>query len=457
MEIKDRCIIIIGAARSGIASALFLAGQENRVYLTDVKDRREFSEAALAPLEKAGVSFIFGRQPDIKKIRPDLIIISPGVPMDIPPVQEARKQAIPVWSEIELAASFTRSPIVAVTGTNGKTTTTALIGQILKDAGKNTFVAGNIGVAFVSRAASLTCNDVAVLETSSFQLENTYRFKPHVAVIVNITPDHLDRHGSLQGYIAAKTRIFTNQDENDWLILNWDDEETRKLAKSAQGKVIFFSRKEKLAEGFCLENGKLTAKIAEKNVSIIGPEDIFIKGGHNLENALAACAAGWVMGVDADSLKKSLQTFPGVEHRLEYVLTYQGVRYINDSKGTNVDAAIKALEAFGEPIILIAGGKGKGTSFLPFAEKIREKAKALVLIGQAAGEIGEAVRQAGFYQYVYARDLRDAIRKATELAAPGDIVLLSPACASYDMFKHFEHRGEVFKELVRELAETNSL
>lgn len=452
MELKNKKVLVIGAAKSGIASALFLRSHGALVFLNDIKTSEELNNDVLTDLKKNGVELVLGKHADVTELAVDFIVVSPGVPFSIPPIEAALKQGVPVLSEMELAARFTKAPMIAITGTNGKTTTTSLIGKIFADNGQRVFVGGNIGVPFIKEAEELGPDDIAVLETSSFQLEGTETFCPRVSAILNITPDHIDRHGSFAAYIEAKARIFKNQKKNDWLILNYDDEETKKLASRAQCRVIFFSRLHNLKEGICIEKGYLTVKIADKKVPIVKPEDIYIKGSHNLENAMAAVGAGWLMGVEAEVIKNSLVTFPGVPHRLEYVVTAAGVRYINDSKGTNPDASIKALEAYPDPIILIAGGKSKGSDFIPFAEKIKERVKALVLVGQAAPEIEEAVQKVGFKNYVNAKSFRESIEKARDLAVSGDIVLLSPACASFDMFKSFEHRGEVFKELVREIS-----
>ncbi|MDX9871663.1 MAG: UDP-N-acetylmuramoyl-L-alanine--D-glutamate ligase [Clostridia bacterium] len=451
MDLQGKKILVIGAARSGMSAAAFLAGQGALVWLNDRKKEEEFNSAELAKLRTQGVKLVLGYHPDLAELGVELIIQSPGVPLSIPPIMQAALTGVPVWGEMELAYRLTKAALVVITGTNGKTTTTALTGQIFSDAGRGVFVGGNIGVPFISKAQELTAQDVAVLEASSFQLETTRDFKPKVAVILNLTPDHLDRHGTFQGYIEAKARIFANQDKTDWLILNWDDAETRKLAEKASARVIYFSRMHNLEEGFCIEDGCLTAKWSGQNIPIIKTQDIFIKGGHNIENALAAAAAGWVMGVGAESIKNTLRSFPGVPHRLERVRVHHGVEYVNDSKGTNPDASMKALEAYDNPIILIAGGKNKGSDFTPFAVKIKEKVKALILLGKAAPEIQEAVEKSGFTNFYQVADYPAAVEKAAALAAPGDVVLLSPACASWDMFNNFEERGELFKELVHNL------
>lgn len=452
MKVAGKKVAVIGAARTGLAAAKFLTDHGAEVFLNDLKEKDSFSLETLSELEAQGVKYIFGRHADLEELEVELLIMSPGVPLSIPPVVQARKKKIPVWSEMELASRYTKAPMVVVTGTNGKTTTTSLLGQIFTDFGKNTFVAGNIGVPFISRAEELGPQEVAVLEASSFQLEATGLFKPRVALILNITPDHIDRHGSLAGYIEAKAKIFVNQDQDDWLVLNWDDDETRKLAARAKSRVLLFSRQHNLKEGLCVEKGFLTVKLDGQVVPVIRPEEIYIRGSHNLENALAAVAAGWVMGVSAESLRNSLRTFPGVAHRLEPVATIKGVSFVNDSKGTNPDASIKALEAFEAPIVLIAGGKSKGSDFLPFARLIKERVKAVVLIGQAAGEIEEVLRIVDYANYRHAGSMEEAVEEAFTLADSGEIVLLSPACASFDMFDHFEHRGDAFKEVVLRLA-----
>lgn len=453
MELKNKTVLVIGAAKSGVAAALFLARQGSKVYLNELKPREQVDEDILAKLESAGVTVICGYHVDLDTIKPELIIPSPGVPFSIPLLVRARELGLPVWSEMELGSRFTKAPLVVITGTNGKTTTTALIGQIMEEAGRHTFVGGNIGVPFISKSAELGPEDVAVLEASSFQLEGTVSFKPKVAMILNLTPDHLDRHGSMEGYIEAKARIMANQDKDDYLILNFDDERTVQLAERSQAQVIFFSRKHKLEEGFIIANGYLTARFKGEELRIIAVKDILIQGGHNLENALAAAAAGWVMGVSASIIAHSLQTFPGVEHRLEPVTTINGVLYINDSKGTNPDASIKALKTYERPIILIAGGKSKGCDFLPLAQVISERAKALILVGEAAPEIELAVKQVGYTNYELVPTFREAVIRASSCGVDGDIVLLSPACASFDLFANYEQRGEAFKEIVRELAD----
>lgn len=452
MNFQGKRVLVMGAARSGLAAAQYLAERGAVIFLNDLKKREQMDIAVLNMCQELNVRLIMGTHAAIAELRPELIIVSPGVPFEVPPLVAAKEKHIPVWSELELAARVTRAPIVAVTGTNGKTTTTSLLGKIFTDAGRRTFVGGNIGVPFIGKAEELEADDLAVLEVSSFQLETTELFRPRVSLILNITPDHLDRHHNLAGYIKAKAKVFVNQTAEDWLILNQDDEETVKLAERASAQVLFFSRRHILDKGFYVDDGWIMAKDERQTMQVVQIEELQIKGGHNVENALAATAAAWVMGVDVQSIAHSLRIFQAVEHRLEPVLTYQGVRYINDSKGTNPDAAIKALEAYTEPIVLIAGGKSKGSDFGSFAQKIKEKVKELVLVGQATGEIAEAVKMVGYKQIHYAESFAEAVEKASQLAQSGDIVLLSPACASFDMFDNYEQRGEVFKQLVHQLV-----
>jgi len=450
VEVNNKKILIMGAARSGIAASKFLSTHGAHVILTDVKSAEVFIDIE-KEVKKLGVETLWGEQPNVRKIAPDFIVVSPGIPLNIPPLIEAVKLGVPVLSELELAFRFSHAPFIAVTGTNGKTTTTALVGQLFLDKGKNVMIGGNIGLPLITHVEELTREDLIVAEVSSFQLESIIDFKPRVAIILNITPDHLDRHGTMDIYRTIKAKIFKNQQEEDILILNYDDPLVKELAVSAKSHVIFFSRKNKLEEGVYLEDGKLVINIGEGPVPICQPSEISIKGSHNLENAMAAVAAGYMLGLEPEDIRKTLVNFPGVPHRLEVVADIRGVKFINDSKGTNSDASIKALESFTEPLILLAGGRNKGSDFKEFAVKIKEKVNKLILIGEAAKEIKKAVQEIGFNDIYEVSDFQEAVAKSFELAKEGDVVLLSPACASFDMFKSFEERGDVFKELVLQL------
>ncbi|MGB9803677.1 UDP-N-acetylmuramoyl-L-alanine--D-glutamate ligase [Desulfofundulus sp.] len=450
MDFEGKKVLVIGAGKSGVAVSRFVAAKGAQVVLTDHKDDASF-EPPLSSLVPPEVELVLGRYPEVVEGSFDLVIVSPGVPLTITPVARAREFGIPVTGELELAYSLARAPIVAITGTNGKTTTTTLVGQIFADAGIKTLVAGNIGKPLITEVEKYGAEDLIVLEVSSFQLETTRAFRPRVAAILNITPDHLDRHGSMQGYVAAKARIFANQTGDDYTVLNYDDLLTRDLASLCPGKVIFFSRRHNLEEGVILHNGYIAVREKEKVYPVLPVRALRIPGAHNLENALAAAACAWVLGIREAQMAATLRHFSGVPHRLEFVAEINGVKYVNDSKGTNPEASIKALEAYDQPIVLLAGGRNKGNDFTAFARVVKEKVRLLVVLGECAREIEAAARAAGVKEIIRAGDFQDAVFKAHRAARPGEIVLLSPACASWDMFKNYEERGEVFKQLVHEL------
>ena len=439
-------VLVIGAARSGLAGAEFLAKQGNQVVLTDMKQAVQVDNLA-----ELGVSFVWGEQPDVEAIKPDYIVMSPGVPLTIPPVKYAKEHGIPVIGELELAYRNCKAPFAAITGTNGKTTTTTLIGELMKKTGRQVFVGGNIGVPIITYADKLQEEDIVGAEVSSFQLETVESFCPHLALMINLTPDHLDRHGDMAGYLAAKARIFENQKESDYLVLNYDDEALRELAPQSRGKVIFFSQKHKLEEGVYLDGRKVMLALNGESLFICNADEIAIKGKHNLENAMGAIVFAYLSGVRAEDIRDVLMTFQGVEHRLEPVRTLNEVLYINDSKGTNPDSTIKAIEAYDRPIVIILGGKNKGVPFTELAGLVKQREKKAVLVGQAKEELAEALDAADFNDYVRTESFEEAVTKAAELAEPGDIVLLSPACTSWDMFSSFEERGRLFKKLVMEL------
>ena len=442
-------VLIIGAARSGLAAAAFLAQKGEEVIVTDtnLKAQKESEEA----LKNYEIRYIWGKQPDIDELAVDMIVVSPGVPLSIAPIRRAKELGIKVIGEVELAYLNAKAPIVAITGTNGKTTTTTLVGEIFKAAGWECGVGGNIGVSLLEESEKISGAGVLVAEISSFQLESTEKFKPKAAAILNLTPDHLDRHGDMQGYLAAKAKIFAMQDENDFLVLNYEDEYLRPLAEKCQSQVLFFSAKHILKNGVYVEDKMIKIAFKGKISQVCPPEEIRIKGAHNLENALAAVALCFALGVDEQVIAQVLRDFKGVEHRLEPVRELDGVLYINDSKGTNPDSTSKALVAYDRPLILIAGGKNKGLSFLPLAKLIKERAKGVVLVGMAKNDIKAALDEVGFSNYVLVEKFEETVEAAKKMADEGDIVLLSPACTSWDMFKSFEERGELFKKLVNAL------
>lgn len=450
LDVQNKKVLVIGIARSGVAVAKFLVDKGTRVVLTDKKNLQELA-GTLREVPTGQVEIITGRYPDIDGGNYDFLVVSPGVPLTIPPVQRARELGIPVLSELELAYRFARSPMIAITGTNGKTTTTTLIGEIFRNAGVRVCVGGNIGLPLALEVEKYGPEDVIVAEVSSFQLECIEKFRPKVGLLLNFTPDHLDRHGTMENYVAAKARIFENQDQSDYTVLNYDDPGVAAMGAKTPGKVIFFSRLHKLEQGIFVENGNIILKLGAAPVKIIAAKDVFIKGAHNLENALAAAAAAYAMGIPSEVIGRTLREFRGVAHRLELVAEIDGVKYINDSKGTNPDASIKALEAYDEPIVLLAGGRNKGSDFTEFAQKVKERVRALVILGECKAEIKEAVSKTGFTAIHDAADFDDAVRTAAKIATTGQIVLLSPACASWDMFKDFEERGERFKEVVSSL------
>ncbi|MBO8136623.1 MAG: UDP-N-acetylmuramoyl-L-alanine--D-glutamate ligase [Desulfotomaculum sp.] len=451
MHLDDKKALVVGAARSGIAAAKFLAEKGADVTLTDAKDEQQLGKDVQQLAEKNVKLALGGHYPDPVVEKYHMVVVSPGVPLTAPPVARAMEGNIPVIGELELAFRFAESPIVAITGTNGKTTTTSLVGEIFKNAGVKTLVAGNIGVPLISQVEKYTEDDVIVAEVSSFQLETIQTFRPKVSVILNVTPDHLDRHGTMENYISAKGKIFSNQSPFDYTVLNYDQPDVAALAKHSMGRVIFFSCRHNLDRGVYIQNGNIVAALDGSPVHILPVEKLSIPGEHNLENALAAVACAAAMGIEFSVIKQTLSTFPGVAHRLETVAAINGVSYVNDSKATNPDAAVKALDAFKQPIILIAGGLNKGSDFTAFAKKIKEKVRVLILLGKDGYQIEQAVKEQNYDRYVKVENFLEAVKVAHKVAKPGEVVLLSPACASWDMFNSYEERGDLFRDLVLKL------
>ena len=443
--------LVVGAGNSGVAASRFLAAKGANVELTDIKSPEEISkELDLASLYDLPVKLSLGFYPSVEPGKYTLVVVSPGVPLNIPPVKHAREYKIPVKGELELAYHFARAPVVAITGTNGKTTTTALVGEIFKNAGLRVLVAGNIGKPLIEEVEGL--HDIIVLEVSSFQLETTVKFRPRVGAILNITPDHLDRHLTMENYTMAKARIFMNQGPRDFAVLNYDDPRTRNLATINPAKIIYFSRQHELSAGAFVQNGWMTIIFEEQRTSVLPVRELSIPGAHNQENALAAIACCRALGVAPKVLADTLRSFPGVAHRLEFVAEIDRVRYINDSKGTNPEASMKALQAYEKPIILIAGGRNKGNDFTPFVRLLKKKARALILLGESAEEIECLARKEGMLCIFRAGNLEEAIYLAKSIACSGDIVLLSPGCASWDMYKNYEERGDHFKQTVQKFV-----
>ena len=446
-------ILIIGAARSGVASAEYLLSIGKEIVISDMNTK--LAEDVETQLGHASVSYVWGKQPDVAALQPELIVMSPGVPLSIPPVVKARELGIPVISEPELAFRYSDVPFVAITGTNGKTTTTTLTAFLLEKEGRKVVAGGNIGLPLISQCPKMSANDIVVAEMSSFQLESVDSFCPKVAVVMNLTPDHLDRHKTMEAYAAAKANIFKNQGPEEYLLLNKDDAIVAAMAAGAKSHVYYFSQQEILDEGIWLEDGNLVYRLDKNGVPqvLIPAADIGIVGSHNWQNAMAASLAALLMGQQPEIIAERLRAFKGVAHRMEPVATIDGVLYVNDSKGTNPDSTEKALGSYGErPIVLIAGGRNKGSDMAVLVPLMRAHCRGVVLVGEATGDFIDAFARTGYTDYVCADSFEDAVAKAREMAQFGDVVLLSPACASWDMFDNFEQRGDLFKELVKDYA-----
>ncbi len=447
---KGRTVVVVGAARSGLAAARRLASLGARVILNDSRERP--APAALAVPE--GIEAVFGGHPETLFDSADAVVVSPGVPLALPVFDRVRARGVPLMGELELAARLVRAPILAVTGTNGKSTTTSLVGEMLKEAGMNVVVAGNIGNALCGEIERAAEARYAVVEVSSFQLEGTLTFRPAVACLLNVTPDHLDRYADFASYAEAKALIFRNQGTEDAAVLNADDPVAAGLAPRVPGRVVWFSRKERKEPGVFVEDGWIAASLGGTVSRIIETGAVRIRGAHNLENALAASAVSLLAGAEPQAVARALRRFAGLPHRMETVAVRRGVTYINDSKGTNVGAVVRSLEGFDRPVILIAGGLDKGGDFASLRPALSPRpgaggARLIVLLGKAASKIEEALGD--LVETVTVRSMEEAVRTASARAHEGETVLLSPACASFDMFRDFEERGERFAALVRAL------
>src|SRR3954447_9778029 len=453
MELNGKRALVVGLGKSGVASALFMKARGARVTVSDTKSGDELRNEIPVLLDN-GITVETGGHGDRTFRGQDLIVVSPGVPVDAPPLVQARSLGETVIGEVELAAQFLPGPIVAITGSNGKTTTTTLTGEILTAAGFPALVGGNIGTPAISLAERAKPGTLIVLEISSFQLETIQSFRPKVAVVLNVTPDHLDRHHTFEIYAEAKARIFENQQPEDRAVLNADDPTCVAMAKKTRSQVFWFSRQKEVERGAWVRAGNIVFRDASGQREILQVSEIPLKGAHNLENVLAAVSAGVLMGCAPEKIRSAVHDFKAVEHRLEFVASIRGVDYYNDSKATNVDATIKALESFPANIHLILGGKDKGSDYTVLNDLLRKRVKRVYTIGAAAAKIESQIVTAkdGGPELVHAETLESAIRKAHAVAQPGDIVLLAPACASFDQFKSYEHRGKVFKEIVRGLG-----
>jgi len=447
IELRGKRVLVVGLARTGVATSLFCAARGAVVTATDARTENEIG-AEIAKLREAGVALELGGHQERTFLAQDLIIPSPGVPADAPLLQSTRAKGITVWSEIELAYRFLKGKLIGITGSNGKTTTTSLVEHILKSAGFSTILAGNIGTPLIGCVEASRDDTVTVVELSSFQLELIETFRPNIAVFLNLTPDHLDRHGTMKAYGAAKARLFENQTGEDFAILNADDPATTPYAPT-RPQLLWFSRKQRVAEGAYLRGEEIVFRHAGVEEAVMKRGEIPLAGAHNLENVLAAVAATRIAGAGAAAIAKGVRSFAGVEHRLEFVAEIGGVRFYNDSKATNVDATLKALDAFPGRILVILGGKDKGSDYTALQKALRERAILALLIGAAAEKIEKQI--AGSVAVEHAGTLERAVEIASHAAQPGDVVLLAPACASFDQFQNYEHRGRTFKELVAQL------
>lgn len=448
MDIAEKKVLVFGSGISGIAASRLLAKEKADVVLYDGNTslNKEELKKQLGTGSRAEV--ILGGLPEELLGELKLLVLSPGVPTDLPIINRMRDMGIPIWGEVELAYVFGKGDVLAITGTNGKTTTTALLGEIMKEYKDSVFVVGNIGNPYTEAVAYMTKDSVAVAEMSSFQLETTITFRPKVSAILNITPDHLNRHHTMEAYIAAKESIAQNQAAEDTCVLNYEDEVTRKFGENIAAKVLYFSSQSKLETGIYLEEGTIVYAVAGRQTKICSVSDLKLLGTHNYENVMAAVAMGISYGVPCDLIQKVICEFQGVEHRIEYVCEKNQVAYYNDSKGTNPDAAIKGIQAMNRKTVLIAGGYDKDSEYEEWIQSFDGKVKYLILLGATKEKIAEAAKKCGFEHVIFAESLKEAVEKAGELAEEHEAVLLSPACASWGMFKNYEERGDKFKEYV---------
>jgi len=453
VDVNNKRVLVVGLGKSGVASALFLKSKGAWVTVSDAKPPDELKDEIPVLLDQ-GIVVETGGHGERTFRGQDLIVVSPGVPLDAPLLAQARALGENVIGEIELAAQFFPGRIVAITGSNGKTTTTTLAGQIVAAGGYRTAVGGNIGTPAISLVEGATPDTIAVLEVSSFQLETIQTFRPHIAVVLNVTPDHLDRHRTFTAYTDAKARIFENQQSSDFAVLNADDPTSVQLAGRTRAPVFWFSRKKETKQGAYVHDGRILFRTTAGQQEIMLVSEVPLKGAHNIENALAAICVGALFRCEPQRIRKAVCDFKAVEHRLEHVATIGGVEYYNDSKATNVDATIKALESFPANIHLILGGKDKGSDYTVLNDLLRQRVKRVYTIGAAAAKIESQIvsSQSGGPELVHAETLENAIKRAAEAAESGDIVLLAPACASFDQFRNYEHRGKVFKQVVSALA-----
>lgn len=460
MNIREKKVLVFGSGISGIAAARLLLKEGAEVILYDGNEKLDaetirntilHDEREEEPLN-GNVEVVLGELSDEVIEKLSLVVISPGVPTDIPVVNRMREKNVPIWGEVELAYVYGKGDVLAITGTNGKTTTTALLGEIMKNYKESVYVVGNIGNPYTEVALEMTDASSAVAEMSSFQLETIHTFRPKVSAILNITPDHLNRHHTMEAYIEAKKNICRNQTADDICVLNYEDEVTRAFGENLTAQVLYFSSKRKLEEGIYLQDGEIWYHYkTEEPEKLCHVDELKLLGVHNYENVMAAAAMAAVYGVPTEIIRSTIKAFAGVEHRIEFVAEKNGVAYYNDSKGTNPDAAIRGIQAMNRPTILIGGGYDKDSTYEEWIESFDGKVKKLVLLGATREKINETAKKLGFTDTVLADTFEEAVEICVSLAEPGDAVLLSPACASWGMFKNYEERGDKFKELVNQL------
>ncbi len=447
MEFEKKTVLVCGMAKSGVSSAKLLNKLCSDVTVQDIKEEEKLVDL-LGELKDTGIKLYLGKNPDEIISEFDLVVMSPGIPCDLPFVEKANELGIPVWGEMELAYKLCPCDIIGITGTNGKTTTTALVGEIMQNFKSGCEVVGNIGIPFTEKVLKLTKDDYVIAEVSSFQLETIHDFKVHISAVLNITPDHLNRHKTLEKYIEIKERIFKNQGTSDYTILNYDDTICKKMSEKTKGKVIFFSTETILEEGVYINDDLIHVKLFDIDEDILNINKLQIFGNHNYKNVLASVAIAVCANVPINIITQALKDFKGVEHRIEFVTEINGISFYNDSKATNVDSAIKSVEAMTQPIVLICGGYDKNADFSEWVKLFSKKVKHIIVLGEVSEQIIETCRAYNYNNYDKVNSLKDAVELSFAKASPGDCILLSPACASYDMFDNYEQRGTLFKEFV---------
>ena len=454
MVVAGKKVLVFGSGISGIGAVKLLEENGADVVLYDGNEKLTEADVRAKLQEGSKARIIIGAFPEELPNTLDLVILSPGVPTDLPIILKMKEKEIPVIGEVELAYTFGKGDVLAITGTNGKTTTTTLLGEIMKAYQDDVFVVGNIGNPYTVAADLMTEHSIAVAEMSSFQLESIVSFRPNVSAILNYTPDHLNRHYTMENYASVKLDVCKNQTEEDYLILNYDDPITRKMAKDkrVKAKVIYFSRLHNIGEGICLADDWIVLRENGEEKKVIATKDLVLLGGHNVENYMAGIAVAYYMGIPMENIVSVVKTFKGVAHRIEFVREVNGVAYYNDSKGTNPDAAIKGIQAMNRKTMLIGGGYDKKVAFDDWIQAFDGKVKQLVLIGQTAQLIADTAAKYGFTDVIFAKDLKEAVDICAKAAEPGEAVLLSPACASWGQFDNYEQRGDMFKEYVNKLG-----